>query len=104
MIWSTGPYPRTPMSDGAGSVVDIGDDVDHVAIGDQVVGAFHPDWQDGRPTVAVKRALPGDTCDGWLQQYMLFPAVAGGVSLYAGQLAKAAGATVMRKPQARRSF
>ncbi len=133
-----GPWPRVPMSDGSGTVVDVGDGVTAVAAGDRVIGAFHPAWLDGRPRPETKRPMPGDTCDGWLEQFHPFPAEAlirvpehltdtqaatlpcagvtafsaleegglevgdvvvtqgtGGVSLFALQLAKAAGATVI---------
>jgi len=133
-----GPWPRVPMSDGAGEVVSTGEQVTKVQIGDRVIGAFHPGWIDGRPTPENKREMPGDSRDGWLQQYQLFPADGlirvpdhlsdheadtlpcagttawsaleighvgagdvvvtqgtGGVSLYALQLAKARGATVI---------
>jgi NADPH:quinone reductase-like Zn-dependent oxidoreductase len=133
-----GPWPRVPMSDGVGDVVSIGDQVTNVSVGDRVIGAFHPGWIDGRPTPENKREMPGDSRDGWLQQYQLFPAEGlihvpayltdheaatlpcagttawsaleighigagdvvvtqgtGGVSLYALQLAKARGATVI---------
>jgi NADPH:quinone reductase-like Zn-dependent oxidoreductase len=69
-----GPWPRVPMTDGAGEVVAVADDVTTVALGDRVFGAFHPDWRDGRLTRANGRATPGDTTDGWLQQHMVFPA------------------------------
>jgi NADPH:quinone reductase-like Zn-dependent oxidoreductase len=133
-----GPWPRVPMSDGVGEVVAVGDQVTNVGVGDRVIGAFHPGWIDGRPTPQNKREMPGDSRDGWLQQYQSFPAVGlirvpgyltdheaatlpcagttawsaleighvgagdvvvtqgtGGVSLYALQLAKARGATVI---------
>jgi NADPH:quinone reductase-like Zn-dependent oxidoreductase len=133
-----GPWPRVPMSDGAGEVVAVGDGVTEIAVGERVFSTFHPDWRQGRPTPAGKRRLPGDTVDGWLQQYVCFPADAlvatpphlsdadaatlpcagttawsalevagvgpgdvvvtlgtGGVSLFAVQLAKLRGATVI---------
>jgi NADPH:quinone reductase-like Zn-dependent oxidoreductase len=133
-----GPWPRVPMSDGAGEVAAVGDGVSCVAVGDRVISTFHPGWLDGRPTPDRKRVVPGDTCDGWLQQYVCYPAESlvatpghlsdveaatlpcagttawsalevgciaagdvvvtlgtGGVSLYALQLAKARGATVI---------
>jgi NADPH:quinone reductase-like Zn-dependent oxidoreductase len=133
-----GPWPRVPMSDGAGEVVAVADDVRSVSVGDRVIGTFHPRWLDGRLTRAVRAVVPGDTQDGWLQQYIAFPADAlapspahlsdaeaaslvcagttawsalrgatiqpgdvvvtqgtGGVSLFAVQLAKAHGATVI---------
>src|SRR3954470_19345216 len=61
-----GPWPRVPLTDGAGEVVAVGDGVRAVAVGDRVVGAFHPDWLGGRLTRANGRATPGDTMDGWL--------------------------------------
>ncbi|MBB3749490.1 NADPH:quinone reductase-like Zn-dependent oxidoreductase [Mycolicibacterium sp. BK634] len=71
LIW--GEWPRVPMSDGAGEVVAIGPDVTDFSVGDRVMGAFHPDWQDGPPTPALKAELPGDSGDGWLQQYRVAP-------------------------------
>jgi NADPH:quinone reductase-like Zn-dependent oxidoreductase len=68
-----GPWPRVPMSDGAGEVVALGpgcaETQDALHVGQRVMGAFHPGWLDGPPTPEAKRALPGDTEDGWLQQY-----------------------------------
>ena len=133
-----GPWPRVPMSDGAGEVVAIGPGVDALNVGDRVMGAFHPGWLDGPPTPEAKRQLPGDSEDGWLQQYRVaavtglvrtpdylsdveaatipcagvtaWSALAeanigegdvvvaqgtGGVSLFAVQLARALGATVI---------
>jgi NADPH:quinone reductase-like Zn-dependent oxidoreductase len=68
-----GPWPRVPMSDGAGEVVAVGPGSDGVQdglqVGGRVMGAFHPSWLDGPPTPEAKRELPGDTGDGWLHQY-----------------------------------
>ena len=46
-----------------------GPGVDELRSGDRVMGAFHPGWHDGPPTPEAKRELPGDSGDGWLQQY-----------------------------------
>jgi len=64
-----GPWPRVPMSDGAGEVVAVGPGSDGMQVGQRVMGTFHPGWLDGPPTPEAKRELPGDSCDGWLQQY-----------------------------------
>jgi NADPH:quinone reductase-like Zn-dependent oxidoreductase len=68
-----GPWPRVPMSDGAGEVVAVGPGCDGMQdalqVGQRVMGAFHPGWPDGPPTPEAKRELPGDSEDGWLQQY-----------------------------------
>lgn len=69
-----GPFPRVPMSDGAGDVVAVGEAVEGLAVGDRVISAFHPDWLAGPPTHEAKRTCPGDTHDGWLQQHVLAPA------------------------------
>ena len=69
-----GPWPRVPMTDGCGEVVAVAADVDDVAVGDRVVGAFHPLWLDGALTREKHRITPGDTGDGWLQQHMAYPA------------------------------
>ena len=136
-----GPWPRVPMSDGAGEVVAVGPDspgIEALQVGQRVMGAFHPSWLDGPPTPEAKRELPGDTGDGWLQQYRVADVAAlvrtpdhlndveaatipcagvtawsalveanigegdvvvtqgtGGVSLFAVQLARALGATVI---------
>jgi NADPH:quinone reductase-like Zn-dependent oxidoreductase len=133
-----GPWPRVPMSDGAGEVVAVGAGVDGLQVGQRVMGAFHPGWLEGPPTPEAKRELPGDSCDGWLQQYRVADATGlvqtpehltdaeaatipcagvtawsalveanigegdvvvaqgtGGVSLFAVQLARSLGATVI---------
>lgn len=71
LIW--GEWPRVPMTDGAGEVVTIGPDVTDFSVGDRVMGAFHPDWLEGPPTPQLKAELPGDSGDGWLQQYRVAP-------------------------------
>lgn len=71
-----GPWPRVPMSDGAGTVVAVGEGVTAVSVGDRVLGAFHPAWLDGPPVPATKPPVPGDTCDGWLEQFHCFRAEA----------------------------
>jgi len=64
-----GPWPRVPMSDGAGEIVAIGAGVAGLQVGHRVMGAFYPGWLDGPPTPEAKHELPGDSEDGWLQRY-----------------------------------
>lgn len=64
-----GPWPRIPMSDGAGEVVAVGPGVTAFTVGDRVLGAFYPLWLDGPPTPEGRAELPGDSNDGWLQQF-----------------------------------
>jgi NADPH:quinone reductase-like Zn-dependent oxidoreductase len=69
MGYMPGPWPRVPMSDGAGEIVAIGEGVGSLRVGDRVMGVFYSGWFDGRPTPELKQELPGDSEDGWLQQY-----------------------------------
>ncbi len=59
-----GPWPRVPMSDGAGEVVAVGPGVDGLQVGDRVMGAFHPSWLDGPPTPEAKPELPATPATG----------------------------------------
>lgn len=133
-----GPWPRVPLTDGAGEVESVGRSVRVWKPGDRVFGAFYPDWIAGDPEPRTKRTIAGDTQDGWLQQFVRFPSSSlvrvptsmsfeeaatlpcaattawsalrsgelmpgrtvvvqgsGGVSVFALQLAKAHGATVI---------
>ncbi|KUI29327.1 hypothetical protein AU194_20885 [Mycobacterium sp. GA-2829] len=67
LIW--GPWPRVPMTDGAGEVVAVGPGVTDLAVGDRVTSVFYAGWYEGTPTPEKKAEMPGDSCDGWLQQY-----------------------------------
>jgi NADPH:quinone reductase-like Zn-dependent oxidoreductase len=130
---------RIPMTDGAGEVIAVGDDVEDFKTGDLVVSTFYPDWLGGDATPAVKWKVPGESVDGYAREYACMPAHAftkapigytpaeaatltcagvtswrglvvagqvkpgdtvlilgtGGVSLFALQFAKAAGAQVI---------
>jgi NADPH:quinone reductase-like Zn-dependent oxidoreductase len=66
-----GPLPRVPMTDGAGEVAAVGDQVTRFRVGDRVISTFYPQWRDGPPKQpSSKRYIPGDGGDGWLQQYV----------------------------------
>ncbi len=130
---------RIPMTDGAGEVIAIGDDVGEFKIGDAVVSVFLPNWLGGELSPVTRRDVPGETIDGYASEYVCKPAQAftkapagykhlesatlpcaavtawrglvvngkvkpgdtvlilgtGGVSLFALQFAKAAGAKVI---------
>lgn len=130
---------RIPMTDGAGEVIAVGDDVDEFKVGDTVVSTFWSHWLGGEMTPATRRDIPGDSVDGFAREYVCMPAHAftkapagythmeaatlttagvtawrglvvcgqvkpgdtvlilgtGGVSLFALQFAKAAGARVI---------
>ena len=131
--------PVVAASDGAGEVVDVGNEVSRLAVGNRVAALFFPDWHDGELTGAYHARALGGTIDGMLAQevvlnerswvglpahlsfeegatlpcagvtawHALFEAAqvgpgstvlvqgTGGVSIFALQLAKAAGAQVI---------
>ena len=66
-----GPWPRVPLTDGAGVVVEVGAGVDRWRVGDRVIGTFYPQWHDGPISPDVVREVPSDTGDGWLQELRL---------------------------------
>src|SRR5258705_3518306 len=54
-----GPWPRVPMSDGAGEIVASGVGVGSLRVGDRVMGAFYSGWFDGTSTIEAKHAMTG---------------------------------------------
>lgn len=67
-----GRYPRKavpgliPTSDGAGEIVAVGEGVEAFAVGDRVLGAFHPRWFGGEMPSTIQRDSYGAESDGWL--------------------------------------
>ncbi len=51
---------RIPMSDGAGLVEAVGEGVTEFAVGDKVMSAFFPNWEDGGPSFGKISGVPGD--------------------------------------------
>lgn len=128
-----------PLSDGAGEVIAVGDEVTEFKVGDSVVSTFHPKWLDGHMERAELNNAPGGPADGFACELTTRAAThftrapkgfshleaatltcagvtawralvtdgkvkpgervlvlgTGGVSLFALQIAKAAGATVI---------
>jgi len=128
-----------PLSDAAGEVVEVGEDVSEFKVGDAVVSTFHPKWLDGHMDRVELNNSPGGPADGFACEFATRPAThfthapaglthsesaaltcagvtawravitdgqvkpgdrvliqgTGGVSLFALQFAKAAGATVI---------
>ena len=61
--------PAVPLSDGAGEVVEVGEAVTRVKVGDRVMGIFMQKWLSGRPDEAAARsALGGGGPLGMLSQ------------------------------------
>ena len=67
-----GRYPRkcipglVPLSDAAGEVVEIGEGVEAFAVGDRVMGTFHPRWFGGEMPSTIQSDTYGAEKDGWL--------------------------------------
>lgn len=64
------PCPRVPFSDACAEVLEVGDDVTDLKVGDRVIPNFFTHWMDGEPTDAATRLVPGDQTDGMLQHYV----------------------------------
>jgi len=63
--------PRIPCSDGAGEIVEVGEGVSDVKIGDRVAGIFMQRWLDGKPSAAKQKAALGGDIDGMLAEYVV---------------------------------
>jgi NADPH:quinone reductase-like Zn-dependent oxidoreductase len=68
------PLPRIPCSDGAGEVVEVGEDVKTVTVGQRAAGIFAQNWLDGSPTAERSRGALGGDIDGMLAEYVVLPA------------------------------
>lgn len=64
--------PVIPLSDGAGEVVAVGDDVQGFRPGDRVAGTFFQDWTAGPIKRATMNTALGGLIDGVLTEYKLF--------------------------------
>ncbi len=67
------PEEITPLSDGAGEVVAIGEGVTQFTVGDRVAGAFFQNWSDGPPNPAAGPALGAPPAKGMLAEYVALP-------------------------------
>jgi NADPH:quinone reductase-like Zn-dependent oxidoreductase len=63
--------PRIPCSDGAGEVVELGEGVDTVTVGQRVAGIFMQRWLEGSPTADSSRGALGGDVDGMLAEYVV---------------------------------
>ncbi len=67
------PLPLIPCSDGVGHVVEVGDGVSRVAVGDRVATLFCQKWRSGAPDQNKLRNTLGGPLDGTLTEYMVLP-------------------------------
>ncbi|HYK35637.1 NAD(P)-dependent alcohol dehydrogenase [Alloacidobacterium sp.] len=63
--------PRIPVSDGAGVVVAVGEDVTDVKTKQRVAGIFMQNWLDGAGTAQKHRGALGGDIDGMLAEYVM---------------------------------
>lgn len=66
--------PITPLSDGAGEIVEIGASVQGLQVGDRVVGNFFQDWVTGSIDETGLNSAMGGSIDGTLAEYFLLKA------------------------------
>ena len=71
---SGGTEPTIPLSDGAGEIIALGENVTDWQIGDRVMPTFFLDWQDGRFDMAYHKNARGGSCDGVLAEFITAPA------------------------------
>ncbi len=60
---------RIPMSDGAGIVEAVGDQVTTWKPGDKVMSLFFPNWHNGEASLSAISQISGETCDGYMTEY-----------------------------------
>jgi NADPH:quinone reductase-like Zn-dependent oxidoreductase len=69
----TGELPLIPVSDGAGTVTEIGAGVTRVKKGDLVCPAFAQSWISGPMKEEHRAAMLGGPLDGVMQEFMVLP-------------------------------
>jgi NADPH:quinone reductase-like Zn-dependent oxidoreductase len=61
-----------PLSDGAGEVIAVGEEVTRFAVGERVAGTFFRGWIDGRPPEGPLISLGAPPADGVLAELAVF--------------------------------
>ncbi len=71
-----GPLPLIPLCDGAGRVIGVGANVEHVATGDLVCPAYSLTWPHGTAGHETHAGSLGGMIDGTARELMAVPAAA----------------------------
>jgi NADPH:quinone reductase-like Zn-dependent oxidoreductase len=65
------PYPTVPNSDAAGEILEIGEGVDGVQVGDRVTSCFFQNWTAGEISPAAMASALGGALQGVLAEEIL---------------------------------
>src|SRR5690606_6319388 len=68
------PDGRILLSDAGGEVLEVGEGVRDLRVGDTVVSLFFPAWAGGEATPDNIFAVPGDRVDGYAREEVTVPA------------------------------
>ncbi len=68
---SGGDTATVPLSDGAGEIVALGEDVSQWNVGDRVCPTFFHDWDTGPFDMRYHKAARGGSCDGVLSEFII---------------------------------
>ncbi len=66
--------PLVPLSDGVGTVIETGPDVQRFKVGQRVCPVFSPGWTSGPPCESSQAKALGAATDGVLREYMALKA------------------------------
>jgi NADPH:quinone reductase-like Zn-dependent oxidoreductase len=66
------PLPLTPLSDGAGEIVEIGEGVSRWKPSDRVAGIFFQKWLGGKIDENAAKSALGGAVDGVLAEFVVF--------------------------------
>ena len=67
---ATGELPLIPISDGVGEVVETGEGVTRVVVGDRVCPTYFQNWMSGEPTSERFSSALGGPLDGVMTDFM----------------------------------
>lgn len=64
--------PVVPLSDGAGEIIEVGDEVTRWKVGDRVMPIFMQEWIDGEISFSKLKTSLGGELDGCLREFGVF--------------------------------